>query len=253
MSHPAASVKSIYSGKVNFEGDDSNPYVYNNDLENMDDNNDKLGTPSSHMSNLSISSRNLRTLNDTLVQPVTRKLYKQSSSTNISLVSSSSDYQHNVSDIGMDLPSEANSPSDIEQDRLIRETLQYEDSRPMSRNSTTSCLSTTATKDGVEGKRFHRQGPSPYSAAIIQNMIQSQNAHEGFTSQTTKLEPLAATNIQLSPTVESNNMSQVSFQTTNAEFDGEPGERRTIQIDQITNSSPPVTLKEKIKLLDNDL
>lgn len=41
----------------------------------------------------------------------------------------------------------------------------------LSRNSTTSCLSTTATKDGIEGRRIHRQGPNPYSNQIISNMI----------------------------------------------------------------------------------
>ena len=47
-------------------------------------------------------------------------------------------------------------------------------------------------------------------------------------------------------------MSLVSLQTTNAEFDGEPGERRMIQIEEYSNSVPPVSLKEKINLLDND-
>ncbi|KAJ9095462.1 hypothetical protein QFC19_007572 [Naganishia cerealis] len=257
MSHPAASVKSIYSGKVNLDREGMDPYGYD---EDMDDIHDKIESPSSHVSNLSVSSRNLRTLNDTMVQPPNNKLmYKQDSSTNISIASSSSDYQNNVNDLNdvtnlsVDITSDTSSPAGMDRNQ---ETVQFEGSRPMSRNSTTSCLSTTATKDGVEGKRFHRYGPSPYSAAIIQNMIQTHNLQEDYSPSYAAKPQLSGTpgyGIPFSPSVaDLNNMSLVSLQTTNAEFDGEPGERRMIQIEEYSNSVPPVSLKEKINLLDND-
>lgn len=257
MSHPAASVKSIYSGKVNLDREGMDPFVDDDDMEDI---HDKIGSPSSHVSNLSVSSRNLRTLNDTMVQPSNNKLlYKHDSSTNISIASSSSDYQNNVSDLNdvanlsVDIPSDSSSPAGL--DRNLQETVQYEGSRPMSRNSTTSCLSTTATKDGVEGKRFHRYGPSPYSAAIIQNMIQTHNLQDDYAPSYAAKPPVAGTlgyGGPYSPMEDLNNMSLVSLQTTNAEFDGEPGERRFIQIEEYSNSVPPVSLKEKINLLDND-
>lgn len=37
-----------------------------------------------------------------------------------------------------------------------------------------SCLSTTATKDGVEGKKIYRHGPLPYFTNVITNMVQQQ-------------------------------------------------------------------------------
>lgn len=258
MSHPAASVKSIYSGKVNLDREGMDPYVYDDDMDDMQD---KIGSPSSHVSNLSVSSRNLRTLNDTMVQPPNNKLmYKHDSSTNISIASSTSDYQNNVNDLNdvtnssVDIASDTSSPAGL--DRSLQETVQFEGSRPMSRNSTTSCLSTTATKDGVEGKRFHRYGPSPYSAAIIQNMIQTHNLQDDYSPSYAAKPQLAGTpgcEIPFSPSVaDPTNMSLVSLQTTNAECDGEPGERRLIQIEEYSNSVPPVSLKEKINLLDND-
>lgn len=48
-------------------------------------------------------------------------------------------------------------------------------SRPLSRSSTTSCLSTTATKDGVEGKRHRRYGHTSYFNNVLSNMLQQQH------------------------------------------------------------------------------
>lgn len=82
------------------------------------------------------------------------KNYSTSSSLQQFIDDNSDEYEN------QDLSHDINSPESI--------------SRPWSRNSTTSCLSTTATKDGVEGKRFHRHGPTPYSTSILANMVYQQ-------------------------------------------------------------------------------
>lgn len=97
-------------------------------------------------------------------------------------------------------------------------------SRPWSRNSTTSCLSTTATKDGVEGKMLHRLGPTLYSNTIIANMLHHQQE------------------------------SSSSIHTTGAEVDGDSGvlhERRESDFQHTfsTNDPPEMTLKEKVGLI----
>ncbi|SCU92484.1 LAMI_0E10682g1_1 [Lachancea mirantina] len=46
-------------------------------------------------------------------------------------------------------------------------------SRPLSRSSVTSSLSMVATKDGIEGRKVHRYGISPYSLNLLNSMAQS--------------------------------------------------------------------------------
>lgn len=57
-------------------------------------------------------------------------------------------------------------------------TLAIQDQRPPSRSSMTSCLSTTATKDGIEGKRIKKRGISGYPLRLINKMY--ENHHPGF-------------------------------------------------------------------------
>lgn len=267
MSDPAASIKSIYSGKTNevdvdlYEYGDSSDFDAGHEASHnvtMGDIRDRLGSaasPSSHMSNLSISSRNLRTLNGTLQAA---PMYQLSSSTNISIASSTSEYQHTGSEISeaSQVPDDAKDYEGLAavgSDRNTRDPLQFEENRPVSRNSTTSCLSTTATKDGVEGKRFHRYGPSPYSAAAIQNMLHSHSVADP--SPTHARATLLSTSGAVPPSpgaAELPDESQYSFQTTNAELDGDGGDHRSIRIERYSDMAPPVTLKEKISLLDND-
>lgn len=115
--------------------------------------------------NYSVSLKNLRIM--ALQKGASDNFEIQSSSTNISLASSESDYQQAF-----------NTDQEYLLDSSQRETGNSEAleiSRPVSRNSTTSCLSTTATKDGVEGKKLHRHGPTPYFSNVIANMISHQH------------------------------------------------------------------------------
>ena len=75
----------------------------------------------------------------------------------------------NISIISGDVPSYNTDPASG--DIPISELLSESSSRPLSRNLTTSCLSTTATKDGIEGKRLHRRGPTAFANSIIQGMF----------------------------------------------------------------------------------
>lgn len=205
MSHPAASIKSIFSGRLNLtdtEYDDvstaKNSYsdsrqdyleseypdrvlvsIGNYDSESM------VGQDSSSLcpnefaatkplfrdprdprdkdaESFSVSSKNLRIM---ALQRGTGDFYDpRSSSTNVSLASSGSDYQQSF------VPDQ--------EAYLLDSNLNDEGggdiSRPVSRNSTTSCLLTTATKDGIEGKKLHRHGPTPYFSSVIADMISHQ-------------------------------------------------------------------------------
>lgn len=95
------------------------------------------------------------------------------SSTNASLASSNSDYQNAYIATGANTGTSSPAFADGAFDTEVA-------SRPLSRNSTTSCLSTTATKDGIEGKKHHRHGHTPYFANILTNMLQQQqlNLHD---------------------------------------------------------------------------
>lgn len=190
MSHPAASVRSIYSGKVNLDSPD--------ELYNLDSNNNssaevssisqstsstnnqnlprvQLEEVSSSQSQHRVTSKNLKSLeNSTLVKPTSRFDNNNYNGTNSSLVSTESEYQNDLIDA---------ESLDTEGDNDIIAAplpLDYADpfSRPLSRNSTTSCLSTTATKDGIEGRRFRRHGPTAYSSHIISGMMQQQQQQQ---------------------------------------------------------------------------
>lgn len=183
MSHPAASIKSICSGKVyltDTEVDDASTYrdpsfesatdfrvvgaLHKGNIVNIDRTDDDYSEQSSvavreqarsppESDSFSVLSRNLRLM---ALQRApgfqASTLYNlPNSSTNISLASTSSDYQQGMNEIEYNLDSS-------QPEVFVSESF----SRPMSRNSTTSCLSTTATKDGIEGRRHHRYGAGPF-------------------------------------------------------------------------------------------
>ncbi|KAK6465539.1 hypothetical protein DFJ63DRAFT_24721 [Scheffersomyces coipomensis] len=220
------------------------------------------------------------------VKPTTKTFTRNSdtniSSTNISLASTGSDYQREYTDENEDYlmthVSNANSENNNRNNNFLKtkeddlnfstpppsDYLQTPDpfARSLSRNSTTSCLSTTATKDGIEGKRLHRHGPTTYSSNIISNMIHSQQQQQqqqqqqrsqpsapiSTGSDSTALNnnlkqyksPLSTSNpkssipepspsqtpMRVSTTdsiLQDNDQSEYSMLTTQAELDGEPG------------------------------
>lgn len=162
--------------------------------------------------------------------------------------------------------------SDTEQDRTQEQEKDVEAgnpdpiSRPWSRNSTTSCLSTTATKDGVEGKRFHRHGPTAYSTNILANMVhqqqlqylqqqqqaQSQQQQYYEKSSPTSTSPFnptpVGTPLRSNTATVDHNASQISIKSTAAEFDGDSGDKKPT----LPSNIPQITLKEKINLLNRE-
>ncbi|CUM50560.1 unnamed protein product [Debaryomyces tyrocola] len=275
MSHPAASVKSIFSGKMNIDTpDELEPYEYsnNNSYDNFSQNdaeNDDMSSKLSQESNYSVNSKNLKALAN--MQPNGKanenQFYSQNSYTNVSILSSGSDYQQNYVSSSVNSPNVERSSESIE--GMNHNVLPFEScSRQLSRNSTTSCLSTTATKDGIEGKKLHRHGPTQYSSNIIANMIQNSNpypppppSHQnrhiytntGMTSP--PLKPYGQkSSVTNSPREDRDGVSitQSSIKSTNAEVDGETEDKKDIDIETYSNSIPPVSLKEKINLLNTD-
>lgn len=228
MSHPAASIKSIFSGKVNLTDpdlvDDYDSTPKDSTYGDLKKEND-YDVPDSYAENssteyevqpgddsYSVSSKNLR-----IMAMQKGQLYSNfNSSTNISLASSGSDYQQT------DIPNDVEYNSDSSQLELNPSD---SFSRPVSRNSTTSCLSTTATKDGVEGKKLHRHGPTPYFSSVIANMILHQTA---------------------SPQPQRGTLS--TDLSTASQISGETGRKRV----EIESRGPPVTLNEKISLMNAD-
>lgn len=136
MSHPAASVTSILSGKMNLDPRDLESPEYDNSFD------DTL----SRLSNQNLLNLNQKDGNDYIATNF--------DSTNGSV----------VSDIDYDNKSINSKDDEIDQSNLFAPSL--------SRNSTTSCLSTTATKDGIEGRKLHRRGPNPYTNQVITTMLQ---------------------------------------------------------------------------------
>lgn len=278
MSHPAASVKSIFSGKMNLDTpDELEPYDYsnNNSFENYSGNevdNDDVLSRDSEKSNLSVNSKNLKALAS--MQPNSRlnsPFYNQSSFTNVSIVSSGSDYQQNYVSSSVNSPNVALSSDSMSE--LNHNLLPYESySRPLSRNSTTSCLSTTATKDGIEGRKLHRHGPTQYSSNIIASMIQNSSHQNKYSHGNS--EALGSTHKSYPPAYthklpDANSMvagqerereaerdevsvSHSSIKSTNAAVDGETGDKKNMNIEAYLNAVPPVSLKEKINLLNTD-
>lgn len=180
MAHPAASIKSIFSGKVNFTDTDLDDYSKNSESYlnldsylNLRDSDDDSTSDFAKPPETSIphsetqkhihktdprdqdvaaddASVLLKNLRLAALQKGHDFYPLQSSSTNVSLASSGSDYQQAyMRDTGYTSDSSQADPGF---------------SRPWSRNSNTSCLSTTATKDGIEGKRHHRYVPFPFAA-----------------------------------------------------------------------------------------
>lgn len=274
MSHPAASIKSIFSGKTNLDTPENlEPYeFFNNSPDYGNDSYDTYDDSASRFSqdsNYSVNSRNLKNLNSSAPSGYNKlALYQQNSSTNISIASSGSDYQQGLINSGID---PASSPPGTTADAAIEQKnalLQFEAySRPVSRNSTTSCLSTTATKDGIEGRKLHRYGPSVYSSNIISNMIQSQSQNQsqnqknaeffdpakspGSTASTPTTAPPVPSSTAAEPALV-NNGSQVSVLTTGAQINGEAGKKKAIAIESYSNLQPPISLNEKISLLNTE-
>ncbi|RLV92689.1 hypothetical protein JA1_003022 [Spathaspora sp. JA1] len=200
MSHPNASVKSICSGKINLDSPDdiyfNNNSSYNYSISNQDIEDESYKTSgyeyiddiSSKESNYSVTSKNLKILDNNNQ----RVKFNDNNGTNLSLISTESDYQRILEDSNSLL-----SPDSF----VVGDSL----SRPISRSSTTSCLSTTATKDGIEGRKFHRYGPTAYSSNIIANMVHNQQKMSGVVA------PVAATALTKDDTsrnsLDSNNTS----------------------------------------------
>ncbi|KAG7195578.1 uncharacterized protein KQ657_003345 [Scheffersomyces spartinae] len=272
MSHTSASVKSIYSGKVNFNTPE-HPHTY--DIDNQ-------SNPSFEFDSLSNLGKN------------------NSDNYDSSTISSTADFlSGNDSAPPTAAAGGTSVPSFLMEDNGLNPNSEPI-SRPLLRTSTTSCLSTTATKDGIEGKKLHRHGPTPYSSSVIASMIQHQEQQQqqqqqqlihqnaqnnpsgtGSTSNT----PHTNTNVTAtqkgssgnnnhpptkSPLLQSlppplrmsasdfyamdPNPSLASIKTTNAEFDGEGGlgGKTSIGIEEYPDSIPQVSLSEKIDLINTD-
>lgn len=259
MAHPAASIKSIYSGRMNIDGEEetvsfecgtsTGPDEGSVSGQETNDSSSKISKDSSQ----SVTSKNLRSLMRSLSPGRAQKVQGHNSWTNASVASTESDYQLALTQTSPNLASNSN---DMAGEYLGPFPL-TSFSRPLSRNSTTSCLSTTATKDGIEGKRLSRHGPSQYSNNAIISMLQS-----GATSEATPNPPKIPSNLHaLSSSIPMSSMStapdtesitsQWSFRSTNAEIDGETAEKTLYRA-----PSPPlndaVTLSEKINLINTD-
>lgn len=153
MSHPAASIKSIYSGKMNFDSESLDDF---GSQESLSSKNSKLtGYYDSRDPRMKpvMSPSNINTFSDNL-----------NDSSNVSI--SSDEYDRNEVFLNQSLDKSLDEADS-------RDDSMYLPSPNLSRNSTTSCLSTTATKDGVEGRKLHRNGPNPYSNQLIANMIKN--------------------------------------------------------------------------------
>lgn len=112
-------------------------------------------------------------------------------------------------------------------------------SRPLSRGSVTSGVSMMATKDGVEGERVKRLGIPQYSLNLLNSMAHTQYKKTYGPSQHLKgVSPGGGASA--SPTGGSNSGVNSS----------------RLQLSQITAAdspnSPPMTLREKMKLLGNE-
>lgn len=209
MADPDSSIKSIFSGKISINDTDDE---FDSQIMRSHKN---IIAGSSHDASLlpmsdnnSVTSQNLRYLNQSEAYTGRNELFP--TSTNVSVVSSCSDYQHPFS-------------ADTDSFSLATNQGQGLDniSRPVSRNSMTSCLSTTATKDGIEGKKIHRHGPSPYFANVINNTVHHQ--------QQPSAQPVPLRN--------------QSYHSTQ-----EPSMPRIADIGSIPE--PPVTVQEKISLMN---
>lgn len=124
MSHPAASIKSIYSGKMNIDTPELETFDFQVKDPELDDD-------------------NLSKYSGGLLSPKINAFDNTNDSFDIS-----------------------DTNSDNEAGNLLIP------SPTLLRNSTSSCLSTTATKDGIQGRHL-RKGHNPYSNQMIANMIKN--------------------------------------------------------------------------------
>lgn len=161
-----------------------------------------------------------------ILRPSTPDWYETNiSSTNISSASSLSEYHH-----------EEKNGEELEYHGFeYRPGESY--SRPLSRNSTTSGFSTTATKDGIEGKRPYRAVPK----SLLENLLagkspKSQNSQHPLTEQT-------STFLQNLPGHGPEPFSQpISPENTR----GNTGPKLVVP------SLPPITIDEKIDLMEKE-
>lgn len=104
-------------------------------------------------------------------------------------------------------------------------------SRPLSRGSVTSGVSMMATKDGVEGERVTRLGIPQYSLNLLNSM-----AHSQYKKMHGPVPPKGG----------------VIGSTTGGSNSSSGGGNRA-QLSQVDSpNSPPMTLREKMKLLGNE-
>lgn len=104
-------------------------------------------------------------------------------------------------------------------------------SRPLSRGSVTSGVSMMATKDGVEGERVKRLGIPQYSLNILNSM-----AHNQYKKQ----HNLSHSHVSLSKT-------HAGWTTEDSSVNG-----KTSGLIPDSPNAPPMTLREKMRLLNHD-
>lgn len=138
-------------------------------------------------------------------------------------------------------------------------------SRPLSRNLTTSCLSTTATKDGVAGNKFKRAYHPPLAVLLQAVQLPKPASHSQHATSPMAVDPMGDDlntenmelhnqNFRLAFDFESavykdqeSNYSQVSLKSTNAQLDGDTGASSHLNH---MSAIPSVTLREKITLME---
>lgn len=229
MSHPAASIKSIISGHTNLDSgfdDFMDDYNFGNEGSL---NFNRSGYSDDGSISRGSSLNNFRLGNDD---------FKGDSKRNDDNKNGDFVYRPTNVDLATPPPEFLNS---------VLEPV----SRPMSRNSTTSCISTTATKDGFEGKRFHRHGPTLYATNIITNMMQQQREQQLQELQ----QPFIKPSFSPPDSTDDPNQSLVSVQTTNAEVDGDTGisqDKREILFEKTFAKLPPVTFNEKMDMINTE-
>lgn len=265
MSHPEASIKSIYSGKVNLASADTpdiSDYVMSGTKDRTIRDNEDLVSFLSRESGSSVGSKMIK--NNSVMSPP-QDTPRLLSYTNLSDASLGSEpYQNGLSfqNINQMRAQQESDNNSVESN--VGNNGQEPFTRPKSAASTTSCLSTTATKDGIEGKKVRKQG-LPY---LLKNNLGSfpknadpaalQLAQEGFESPSKSLKNAMSVNAVRSPQdsplnhfygQELSAVSQSSFRSTAAEMNGETGDERNLQFQRAAATQPPVSLNEKINLI----
>ncbi|CCE85209.1 Piso0_004791 [Millerozyma farinosa CBS 7064] len=264
MSHPEASIKSIYSGKLNLASadiPDISDYVTSGTKERTFRDNEDLVSFSSRESSSSVGSKRIKSHSVMTPPQDTPRSLSYSNLSDASL--GSEPYQNGLSFQNINqIRTQQESDNSVESN--VGTNGQEPFTRPKSATSTTSCLSTTATKDGIEGKKVRKQG-LPY---LLKNNVGSfpknadpttfQFAQEGFESPSKSLKSAMNINAVCSPSdsplnhfygQELSAVSQSSFRSTAAEMNGETGDDRNLQFQRATATQPPVSLNEKINLI----